>query len=649
MGKTRKTKVHKNKVNPIGLPSAEEEFDDVEGSGPVELVIEQLGSSSVDEKLNGLQMLATLAQNQQSISAIIQSEIIRIAGPFLVDSGLRHATSGAFRNLATCGLEVCDVMVEQDLMTPLLALLNEYQVDWKPVVEENGRSDERGETYLNALNVLWNLCESSSEALEQFNNSQLVNQMVKGLNFGEFGIEISVATAQLLLVVSEDNPSSWKVLHQFEAELVGLLNLEAEGKFPETLLRTLAAGITANVPSLSGQHLERIISSLGKTFNENHRTVLNELSSEIPLENEDPNPANGRNIDIEMMNEENEMESEEIASARRRKPDDLTELEVKIKNAGWLLEAQRVGAEILTNITSYDEDLNKNSGDEDLDSDTESVHDYDTMSVSKDNLCPDKLPVELLEGIRSLNLIEKLWLRAQPIPENVFSIINKRNKNLTKKLKLLRISSLLCLHNLCNGMSIEDLGGAANVYKVWLDLGQQIFQGSSTDVHLLEASTALMRATLEHLKKNPELFAQMTENDLKMMLDGVQECDEAEIRANWLRMLGTMGCLLGETLVKQIVAFVLDACANEADAWTISEAMDSLMDMFSDNDWHQVSLDLNLPQRTKEVERSLKNKLRQQKRELGERYSAVCTVRTNLARFSKYLEAELRNFKPNGK
>ena len=46
------------------------------------------------------------------------------------------------------------------------------------------------------------------------------------------------------------------------------------------------------------------------------------------------------------------------------------------------------------------------------------------------------------------------------------------------------------------------------------------------------------------------------------MLNGVQNCSMAEIRANWLRMLGTLGCLLPETLIKLIIAFILKTCAS---------------------------------------------------------------------------------------
>lgn len=68
------------------------------------------------------------------------------------------------------------------------------------------------------------------------------------------------------------------------------------------------------------------------------------------------------------------------------------------------------------------------------------------------------------------------------------------------------------------------------------------------------------------------------------------------------------------------------------------------MDMFSDNDWHQILVDLNLPVAIKGLEKYFKTKVRSQRKELKERYPAVQTVLTNLSRFSKYIEKEANKF-----
>lgn len=194
-------------------------------------------------------------------------------------------------------------------------------------------------------------------------------------------------------------------------------------------------------------------------------------------------------------------------------------------------------------------------------------------------------------------------------------------------------------------MSTEDLGGASSsIYNVWLTLGQQVFHDNA-DIALVEASTALMRATLDHLRTCPNLFDKFTQNDLELILKNAEIFTEPEIRANWLRMLGILGCLLPENLVKIIIGSLIQQCFKENDVWTLSEALDALMDLYSDNEWNQITYELSLVQKTKELEKILKNKLRQQKRELGERYPAVNTIKYNFSRFIKYIEGEQRKYK----
>lgn len=48
----------------------------------------------------------------------------------------------------------------------------------------------------------------------------------------------------------------------------------------------------------------------------------------------------------------------------------------------------------------------------------------------------------------------------------------------------------------------------------------------------------------------------------QLIFNGVKNCSVAEIRANWLRMLGTLGCLLPENLVRIIITFIVEACSD---------------------------------------------------------------------------------------
>lgn len=93
------------------------------------------------------------------------------------------------------------------------------------------------------------------------------------------------------------------------------------------------------------------------------------------------------------------------ASLRRLQEDQPTEIGMEVKLAGYLLSAQRMSAEILSNICNPDED----SMSEDFDdkSDAESVHDYD-VSGNITQTKADKIPVEMAEAIKAHQIVEKV-------------------------------------------------------------------------------------------------------------------------------------------------------------------------------------------------------------------------------------------------
>lgn len=204
MGKTRKSKPHQAKVNPIGIPSVrditlnEELFGDLDEhpDGPIGTLVDQLQSISIEEKMCGLQALSFMCQHQQRIPEIIESDIVKIIASWLMDKNksIRNATAAALRNLSVCGIEVCETLVEQDVLTPLLVLLNEYALatEWVPSFDQHlkGQLDEYSDTFLQAINLVWNLCESTSIALENFNQTRVVESFLRCLNFNVFGYDI---------------------------------------------------------------------------------------------------------------------------------------------------------------------------------------------------------------------------------------------------------------------------------------------------------------------------------------------------------------------------------------------------------------------------------------------------------------------------
>lgn len=214
MGKTRKTRNRVPKTNPVGIPtlrdiSQNEELNtDEHPEGALTTIRDQLQSSSNEEKMCALQAMAFISLNQKKSEAMCKGDIIRIAAPLLVDQNkdIRNAVAGAIRNVSVCGIDVCESLIEQDILTPLLALVNEYtNVEvWVPAIDKSiahvDQLDVAGDTFLQAVNLVWNLCESSSVALQHFNQANILESFVKYLNYTVYGIDICKFSSFCIIV-----------------------------------------------------------------------------------------------------------------------------------------------------------------------------------------------------------------------------------------------------------------------------------------------------------------------------------------------------------------------------------------------------------------------------------------------------------------
>lgn len=198
MGKTRRSRYRVKKPNQVGIPLNEELKSDDNLESALVVIREQLQSARTEDKMCGLQAMAFLSQNQEKAKAMCESDIIRIAAPLLIDNNknIRNAVAGALRNVSVCDIDICENLVEQDVLTPLLSLIDEYtsNIDWAPQIDRSvshvHQLDVAGDTFLQAVNLVWNLCESTPIGIQNFNQTNILESFVRFLNYNVFGIDI---------------------------------------------------------------------------------------------------------------------------------------------------------------------------------------------------------------------------------------------------------------------------------------------------------------------------------------------------------------------------------------------------------------------------------------------------------------------------
>ncbi|RVE48529.1 hypothetical protein evm_006840 [Chilo suppressalis] len=643
MGKVKKSKTHRIKRNIVVATNdsdGEEELIVDSKENAVQTVLDQLQSANVEEKYCGLQTLANLIENPDNVEEVITREVAKVAAPLLIDpaSAVRNAAAGALRNVSAVKLEVCDALMEQDIMTPLTCYYHEHAAEWTPAKDSQSK-DENSDTYIQCTNLLLNLCESSELAIKYVGQSKILDILPRYLQLSEFGNDIVIATLQCLLVIVEDNPVAVeKIKSNSESQLESLINLE--GSNPDALLiKTLAAGVIinmcgGNLSALPVDVINQVFAILANSLSVDHRLACNQLSSTVPL-------------------------ADVSGKVKALKGNEAKVFENQIKAVVQMLDAQQSAIEIIANICSCDdgdEVENDDSSDSELDEEI-CKNDDETM------LSEDKLPPLVMEALMSLDIFAKVWARTELPPQNVMMILKEYEGSqlVFKKLHSVQTRALLCINNMLSTLPINSLGGVNGVYKIWIDAGKLTFKQNAENLNLLESATAVMRAALDKIKLKENgnvnecnLFNNMALSDIEMMLTGIKECQSPEIRSNLIRMIGILALLLVNNLTEvtsnvicTITEFILEQAHKENDVWVLAEAIDTLVDLYSEDETDILAVKVKLIDKLSILAPILKNKARQQRRLPKEYKVLVSTATSNLPRFIKYKKARLSNFYEN--
>ena len=119
--------------------------------------------------LAGCSSLALVGGKESVAKQIINKRLVRTLAPLMLDTNIsvQHAAVGALRNISLSDPSTCDHMVEQDVFTTLWNLLGQFQaLDWQPCQKTTG-IDSKTEIFVEAINLLWNLCEANEKVVKK--------------------------------------------------------------------------------------------------------------------------------------------------------------------------------------------------------------------------------------------------------------------------------------------------------------------------------------------------------------------------------------------------------------------------------------------------------------------------------------------------
>ncbi|KAJ8281001.1 hypothetical protein GJAV_G00062160 [Gymnothorax javanicus] len=673
MGKSKNKKFKRPQVSAEGLSVSSvknvEDEEDVEC--PADDLLEKLQSPCADIREYACASISQIMLRSQAISAFLQRDAVRCIGPLLLDRSLsvRETAAGALRNLSACGgADVCEDMVKKDVLTPLTALLRECctSFDSNAGILSKCQNDQKNlvEAVANeAVNLLWNLCESSSQAISVFNKAGLLNLLIQCLERHPYNMDLALSAARCLHTVTEENTDLLGSLNM--AVLGGLesILLSSHPGMRHTLLRTLAAGSVWNLknclpPDGQAQILNALVATLSHSVELDSGTLIPafqeaEATRQAAISTMDAGDANTKDV---LEEEEEEKEGEEGGGMRNwkaiKRDKDFSDLlpveKEELREAVALLEAQQTSLEIIGNMCCSD-DPSDDEWEETSSSDESEMCSDDISEGNSNLLSPLCLSAEVHSALLNHNIPEKV-VKKTDFPNSTAVEVCSTNpawKCLIKKMYRLQCRALTCLHNILSVMDAESLGGRRALLALAEHLSSMVFNNPDIlkQVEFLEAVTSALRSLLQNMASR-HIPQCMNVEQLMRLSELATCCDIFSVRVNALAILGITGSMLareqGAAPSLQIIgSALLQVALKDHNMVVCGEALDALFDVFADGKEAELAAtNIQLLPSLKALQPVFKAKLR---KECKGKYSPdqLCVldnIKINLRRFIGYLE-----------
>ncbi|KAI4830758.1 hypothetical protein KUCAC02_002371 [Chaenocephalus aceratus] len=534
-----------------------------------------------------------------------------------------------------------------------------------------------------AVNLLWNLCESSSQSLSVFNKAGLLDMVVQCLETHQHNMELAISAAHCLHTVTEDNPELLRSTNSAVLRVVESVLLTPETDMAHTLLRTLAAGTLWNMksslpPTRQTQALNAVVSTLSRSLDLDAGTLIPELrgAEELHQRNTDAaaeseQQAAGGEEEEAMVEEEEPKHTKNGIAAdndfsdllprcqspkstngfqRNGKFTQMTpkRQQAELREATALLTAQQTSLEIIVNMCCSDDPS---------DDEWEEESSSDESDLGPDGLCdgvsnlmsPLCLSAEIHDALINHNIPEKV-LKKTEIPRKEAMDVCLQNsswKGMIIKMQRVQSRALTCLHSLISSMDADSLGGAAALQAAAQHLSTLVFGAAEIpkDEEFLEAVISAMRSLLQMIASK-NITQCMTPQQLMSLSEAATRCDVVSVRVNAVAILGITGSTLAkekgtaETL-QMIGSALLQVSTKDTDLVVNGEALDALFDVFADGDEAETAAkNIALLPALKALQPIFKAKIRKEGRGKysPQQLCVLDNIKVNLRRFIGYLE-----------
>uniref|UniRef100_UPI00358F0B3F HEAT repeat-containing protein 3-like isoform X1 n=2 Tax=Myxine glutinosa TaxID=7769 RepID=UPI00358F0B3F len=662
MGKSKK-KFRRLQSSPIARNQEVEDAGDLEVL-PATSLLERLQSPSADTREFACASLSNLLLNSLEVPKVLRADAVRCLAPLLLDesAGVQEAAAGALRNMSVSGgVNVCEIMVQQDVMTPLVALLRQCSTNFglteEPLKGNRGKNSTEVVAF-EAIHLLWNLCECSPLAVAVFNKECLFPLLLQCLILHDRNIELSIAAAHCLNTVTEDNP---ELVASISPESLVLLEAyltpqDTDKQLTHFLLLSLIMGTLWNLQDAFPAHsraeaLIAMIRVLGTIIDVDVKEELHRLSAEkMETQPEATTPTKSSKQPKSQSQIKNKpQQSETGVEMVQRQKDNI--VDTVLEQIMAILLAQQTALEVIVNMCYQDE-----SSEEDKDDwETEGPLD-DLVFGHSDIYCPNSdvqltplcFSAEVHNVIVNHDIPHKV-LKKTTNPDRQYLELCRQNTvwdPLIAKLRCVQCRALTCLDAIIAVLGIWGIGEEKGLQDLAQHLSSLAFDQFELkkDESFLEAVTGSIRSLL-HLLADRNIPECMTPEQLLFLCNEGLKCESADVRRNVLAIMGVVGNKLAqmentmETL-KGMGNCLLQTAQQDASLVVAGAALDTIFDVFGEGaEADKAANEIGLVLALRNLAPSFMSMMQEHKRSYSQdEVSVLQDVATNLLRFIRYKE-----------
>ncbi|XP_046843216.1 HEAT repeat-containing protein 3-like [Xenia sp. Carnegie-2017] len=665
MGKVKQNK-KKNRHKPTGMMSVQEaEAKEDEQVRSMEMktlpILEKLNSPQ--ERAHACVGLANLVLESKSVQPLMENEIVRRVAPLILDGDteIQESAAGVLRNLTLSNVpNICKQMIEQDVMTPVCHYVKQLSEQIQASSKISRKIVKRqSSVHEQIMHLLLNLSENSSEIIKKINDESLIPVLINFLNAELFEFENVLITGQCLYTLTENNPTAAAMIVESNSclKIIEKNLLCSDAKEELLLFKVNMAGILFNIASSMPTHtLFEMFQAIGSIFAKVLSYDVTPYTQLLLMKKNDSHK-------YEMMDTISSDEKLEV-TVQTENPSSNDDTKdgikdgIKIQDLHYVLEAQQVALEILTNMCCCGDDPDEEEQWETLDNDE---HDYNGEdgyingsfdNEMNQNISPSCLSGEIVSSILS-NELPKLVLERctfDHLNEEIIASSNIPEAAACRKImKRIQTRALVCLNNLLSNIDVNQLGDNEAIVVLWNKIikitvkNDDSSRFTRTDDEFVEAASGALRSTLEKLvEANAQECVTIEQVELICSISLVVSFEAAKV--NLMNVLGNMGKILiqidtpdAHKTLQSIGIVLRDVLTSNESLLVIAEALDAIFEVFADSSLaDDIATNIKLLSTLEKIVPALKSRVKKERSHLGDRLSIINTARTNLVRFLQY-------------